>query len=100
MLLLIFIFTLHIINNRLKFIRCYIISAVGEYLVDKDRVARADVMLNTLFGLADKGFSVETEVKLQWTTLEKILPIYGTCDAVAFGSDEYLCRHQLLHSTR
>jgi hypothetical protein len=61
-------------------------SAVGEYLVDKDRVQRADVMLNTLFSLADNGFSVETEVKLQWSMVG-CEPIHGTCDAVAFGTE-------------
>jgi hypothetical protein len=35
-------------------------SAVGEYKVDKDRIERADLMLNVLFGFLDKGFTVET----------------------------------------
>jgi hypothetical protein len=61
-------------------------SSAGDYLVDKDRVMRADIMLNTLFSLADNGFSVETEVKLQWSMVG-CEPIHGTCDAVAFGTE-------------
>jgi hypothetical protein len=45
--------SIHHLNQTLR-------SAVGDYKVDKDRVKRADVMLNTLFSLADNGFSVET----------------------------------------
>jgi hypothetical protein len=59
-------------------------SAVGEYKVDKDRIERADLMLNVLFGFLDKGFTVETEVKLQWSA-GGCEPIHGTCDAVLFS---------------
>jgi C4-type Zn-finger protein len=62
-------------------------SAVGEYKVDKDRIERADLMLNVLFGFLDKGYSVETEVKLQWSA-GGCEPIHGTCDAIIYGDRE------------
>jgi hypothetical protein len=49
-------------------------SSVGEYLVDKDRVERADVMLKLLFDYVDAGYTVETEVKLEWSASVHHLP--------------------------
>ena len=61
-------------------------SSVGEYLVDKDRVERADVMLKLLFDYVDAGCTVQTEVKVEWSPSE-CAPIQGTCDAVIYDKD-------------
>jgi hypothetical protein len=51
-----------VLNKTLK-------SSVGEYLVDKDRVERADVMLKLLFDYVDAGCTVQTEVKVEWSRI-------------------------------
>ena len=54
--------------------------------MDKDRIERADVMLKLLFDYVDAGYTVETEVKLEWSA-SGCEPIHGTCDAVCYNKD-------------